>query len=1075
MAKADVILQIRADGSEQAIGELRRVQRTMLKIDEETQKKLDKSKTRTLTIQDSSGEYRRLFQVLNTETKKYQTVSEHAISSANDKWRDHIRQLQEVARWRKMVATAERDNLRYDQQRDAAVQRMGRTQSAAAAADLRMSTAQRVASSNASYAQGLMRQPGSIVSNVTAFNPATGQSERVVTLMDRATNAMYRYNTATQQLTRVQGDLAKANMATGESFGHIVYKMATWAAAGTLIFGTVRGLKGMITAFGDIEKQQIELTRVADNFGEGQRGLGNTSRSVTRDVLDQSIAFGTNSTEAMKAATIWARLGQSQGQIKESMKATLALSNLSGVGPEEAAVGLESMMQQFQLSADELPKLVDKMTYIDQISRVTMKDLMDAGSRTASAWKEAGGGVEDFLAVVSVVAQRTGRPGAEIANAMKTIVTRTGQPEIQKKLFDLAGISAIDMEGNLKAPLKILDELAAKKKELTSGEWFELLGAEAGARQVNVLSAMLAGMPEIHRQIAAQVNATGAALRSNENVMDGLNKKTEQLGASWDAFSHSVASGLVGEKLKDILDLTRKIISTTAEKGGSKADETSWFSFEPLSNRFLDEGFAEQEAMRNAQRLQEITDIRLRRSRLRKEMERGLGGPLSTPDFQDAQEAARAKELAARAARKPIPSVFGNISRMERDTLFDVLPKANLMDIINDESGWQKRIAEASKEIKDIQATLSEDMKWAEFYGIDEADAAQQKVALVAEAMKKIKAIETGMRDSQWRGVLGALGGQDPMARITGLNVEAEAAIAAKRVQAQTRRDRQKLVDELMHETFMTQAMKSDVGKADRFDNRVIAAQREQEFHKQQMGLAAGQMMGLAAAGNQMGAADARLRMFEMSKQLALDELRINIEKQRAEQDITKEKQRQIEATRKQLGLLSDEDLLKARILAAEVRSGKIGPLSQGQYLSTPEKQRAFLNNVAPGLVPELTFMPDAAAARAARTANAEPTSVADVGVNPGEGARSAFERTHGYKPTAGYGAGVDWSQGAVAPPMAPPEAMMVGAPQVNVTIGGEDILPLVTMTVQNAMAEFVERSKPVGQPAPVKVGARSR
>jgi len=52
---------------------------------------------------------------------------------------------------------------------------------------------------------------------------------------------------------------------------------------------------------------------------------------------------------------------------------------------------------------------------------------------------------------------------------------------------------------------------------------------------------------------------------------------------------------------------------------------------------------------------------------------------------------------------------------------------------------------------------------------------------------------------------------------------------------------------------------------------------------------------------------------------------------------------------------------------------------------------------------------------------------------------------------------------------------MMIGAPTVNVNIGGEEILPLVTMTVQNAMAEFVERSKPSDQPAPVKVGARSR
>lgn len=68
---------------------------------------------------------------------------------------------------------------------------------------------------------------------------------------------------------------------------------------------------------------------------------------------------------------------------------------------------------------------------------------------------------------------------------------------------------------------------------------------------------------------------------------------------------------------------------------------------------------------------------------------------------------------------------------------------------------------------------------------------------------------------------------------------------------------------------------------------------------------------------------------------------------------ISEERQRAVEAARRELSAMSDIDLVRARILAKDLQSGKQKPLSQADFLNLDQQNRQFLgkiDNVFPGL-----------------------------------------------------------------------------------------------------------------------------
>jgi TP901 family phage tail tape measure protein len=329
--------------------------------------------------------------------------------------------------------------------------------------------------------------------------------------------------------------------------GQNMGKVAMWTIATGAIFGTVAAVKKGFDTYAEFEKQTVMLQRVGDRLSDTWGDNATSAQLLTKNVLDLKVAYGSTGTDALEAAVIYARLGQSASEVTQSVKTTLMVANLAGITASQAGMQMEAAMLQFKIPSEGLGHMADMLVKIDTVSRVTMKDLMESVSLSGGVWREAGGTLTELAAATSVVAQATSRSGSVIGNALKTISSRLGSEDIQEKIYNLTGVGIVDVSGNLKPIATVLREIAAIYPKLTEAERQELTIVMAGIRQRNILQALLDNQIGMTAQTIAGHMASGEAAKQNALEMDTLSKSYDKMGAAWERAANKGAVGTVGK------------------------------------------------------------------------------------------------------------------------------------------------------------------------------------------------------------------------------------------------------------------------------------------------------------------------------------------------------------------------------------------------------------------------------------------------------------------------------------------------------------------------------------------------
>jgi TP901 family phage tail tape measure protein len=329
--------------------------------------------------------------------------------------------------------------------------------------------------------------------------------------------------------------------------GQDMGKVAMWTVATGAIFGTIAAVKKGFDTYAEFEKQTVMLQRVGDRLSDTWGDNAAAAQVLTKNVLDLKVAYGSTGTDALEAAVIYARLGQSASEVTQSVKTTLMVANLAGITASQAGMQMEAAMLQFKIPSEGLGHMADMLVKIDTVSRVTMKDLMESVSLSGGVWREAGGTLTELAAATSVVAQATSRSGSVIGNALKTISSRLGSEDIQEKIYNLTGVGIVDVSGNLKPIATVLREIAAIYPKLTEAERQELTIVMAGIRQRNILQALLDNQIGMTAQTIAGHMASGEAAKQNALEMDTLSKSYDKMGAAWERAANKGAVGTVGK------------------------------------------------------------------------------------------------------------------------------------------------------------------------------------------------------------------------------------------------------------------------------------------------------------------------------------------------------------------------------------------------------------------------------------------------------------------------------------------------------------------------------------------------
>ena len=179
--------------------------------------------------------------------------------------------------------------------------------------------------------------------------------------------------------------------------------------------------------------------------------------------------------------------------------------------------------------------------------------------------------MDELLAITTAVQQRTARGGAVIGNAFKTIFTRIGRTDVQKKLSDI-GVATRDMATGAMLPAtKVLQNLSKQFKTLSQTQQNQIAESVAGVFQVNILRAALGDLSNkygvYNRAVRESATATDEAYRKNEQLNQTLDALTNKTLANLTKAGAAIGGATLKPAIENVLNLVNGAIGAFS-KGG---------------------------------------------------------------------------------------------------------------------------------------------------------------------------------------------------------------------------------------------------------------------------------------------------------------------------------------------------------------------------------------------------------------------------------------------------------------------------------------------------------------------------
>lgn len=408
----------------------------------------------------------------------------------------------------------------------------------------------------------------------STFNVLTGQQEEIRKFFQVTSRSitglagdLVTLNTRTGEVTKQMLNHAQVIRLMGDTWASAAAKVTLWLGATSLVFGTIRTFRALISTVKELGQNTVFLARVGRELGDSFADRIVAAKELTDQIVELAQATGGSAIEAQKAASVFLRAGQTQSEALESVRASLIASRIAEIDVADAAVLLSSALQQFELSGNDLLPILDSLNSLSNNYRVTTDDLLKSISRAGSVFSTHGGRLEELAAITTVVAQRTSRTGTEIGNAIKTIQSNLDRLDVREEIFSKLGVTLTGVNGEALTLSDIFLELNTRLNSLSEAEQKELTLLIGGVRQRNIL---IAAIEESEKALIAENKSlleSGSAIGESVENSKTLEAAVSRLAATFIGFANA-ASGPVAEVLSGFVNLLTIVLQFLNSFGG---------------------------------------------------------------------------------------------------------------------------------------------------------------------------------------------------------------------------------------------------------------------------------------------------------------------------------------------------------------------------------------------------------------------------------------------------------------------------------------------------------------------------
>jgi TP901 family phage tail tape measure protein len=307
-------------------------------------------------------------------------------------------------------------------------------------------------------------------------------------------------------------------------------RLGAWAATSMAFWQTLQGIQYTLGRVIDVGLQTARLGQVFS-------GVGGSAKQLTDDIMRLASENGRATDEAMEAGIQWARLGLNRREINQAVKVSLMAANVAEMTAAESTKYLSSVMMAYGLHVEELGHVLGMLNQTSNTYNVTNRDLLEGLSRVAAVASQAGLSLGELQGILGAAVGRTGQTGANIGNALKSIIVAISNPEIQQFMRGNLGIEVGADSGGMKNLSQVLSEVFVWWQKATKEEKDNMTVRVAGKTQANRFVAIMENYVQAQKlAINAQENLNSA---ENENIRITGTMKSQLAGlrAEYDRFA----------------------------------------------------------------------------------------------------------------------------------------------------------------------------------------------------------------------------------------------------------------------------------------------------------------------------------------------------------------------------------------------------------------------------------------------------------------------------------------------------------------------------------------------------------
>ncbi|WP_287172835.1 phage tail tape measure protein, partial [Mesorhizobium sp.] len=290
---------------------------------------------------------------------------------------------------------------------------------------------------------------------------------------------------------------------------------------------------GVLKQAGDFEKA---MNSFAVNAGVMGQAFEEAEKKA--QALGQASVF--TSTEAAEGMTELAKVGLDFQTIMAGAAdamVNLAAANDAGLASSASVVG--DVINQFKLSASQLPGIVDSITGATIESKLSFDDYRAAIGQAGGAAGALGVNFEEFNAVLAATASSFSS-GSDAGTSFKTFLTRlVPQSEEAAAEFSKLNLQFFDSQGNMRSMAQIAQELQNKLGKLSQQDLTEKMKTIFGVDALRTAIALMRlggnGIEDMMGKLKATDSADIAATR-----VKGLWGEIDQLKSALENLSIAI-------------------------------------------------------------------------------------------------------------------------------------------------------------------------------------------------------------------------------------------------------------------------------------------------------------------------------------------------------------------------------------------------------------------------------------------------------------------------------------------------------------------------------------------------------